>query len=106
LQTKNTYERVITDQQKKKIKEKINLFADMKYCMSNNITLGKLIQKMNNSIDGYSNAYQNCSNIESLRTSLKDQKKAIISKIFKKLCRNFDFEKIPADQKVFFEIDG
>lgn len=100
---KADYKLIVTDDQIAKIKTKLYELTDINYCHKNKITIGKLIQKIDNRITGYENAYDICSNRDSLSQSLNDLKSDVLGKI---LSSNFgmDINSLSKKQKIFLEL--
>lgn len=101
---KSKYKLILTEDQLKKIKSNLYELSDLNYCHKNKITIGKLIQKIDSRIKGYENAYDICSNIESISESLNDTKINVISKI---LSSNFEIniQKLSKKKKIFLELE-
>lgn len=97
------YNLIVTDDQIAKIKTKLFEMTDINYCHKNKITIGRLIQKIDNRIIGYENAYNLCSNSSSLSQSLNDLKSDVLGKI---LSSNFgiDIKSLSKKQKIFLEL--
>ncbi len=100
---KAEYKLIVTDDQIAKIKTKLFELVDINYCHKHKITIGKLIQKIDNRISGYENAYDICSNRNSLSQSLNDLKSDVLGKI---LSSNFgmDINSLSKKQKIFLEL--
>lgn len=100
---KSGYKLIVTDDQIAKIKTKLYELTDINYCYKNRITIGGLIQKIDNRIRGYDNAYNICSNINSLSQSLDDMKSDVLGKI---LSSNFgiDIKNLSRKKKIFLEL--
>ena len=102
---KDKYYPILTNKQMDKIREKINNYRDIDYCINNNLTLSVLLKRLDRVIDGYKQAYRICQNKTNLENSLSDLRKMVIVHIFKNyLSKEINIDALTNNQKKFFEI--
>lgn len=97
------YRLVVTQRQLDAIKQKIFNFSDLDFCLSNKITLSKLMSKINNSVDGYREAYKLCDNSLHLDHVLESAKSQVLKTLFSKHF-GIDFSALSAKKKEFLEV--
>lgn len=102
--TASDYQLILTPDQITNIHKKLYAISDLDYCLKNNITIGKLLQKIDEKVRGYENAYDICSNIETVKESLRDAKMQTLRKIFS-TDFGIDIDKISKKKRAFLEID-
>ena len=99
------YYPILTNKQMDKIREKINNYRDIDYCINNNLTLSVLLKRLDRVIDGYKQTYRICQNKTNLENSLSDLRKMVIVHIFKNyLSKEINIDALTNNQKKFFEI--
>ncbi len=101
----SNYDLICTSDQLEKIKKNLYELTDLTYCIKNKITIGKLIQKIDSRIRGYENAYDICSNINSVSEALCDTKANILSNIFSSHFE-IDIHKLSKNKKIFLELES
>lgn len=99
------YQLILTADQINKIQKSLHELAGLSYCIKHKITIGKLIQKIDNKIKGYENAYDICDNIVAVSESLKNTKTNVLREIFSS---NFgvDINKLSKNKKIFLELES
>lgn len=104
------YKLVIPEKTKNKIRDNLANYQNFKFCLERNITISKLVKKLESSTQGYEQYYDSMLDSDAIKPMydiLRDLKKNIIISLLKSsLDPNINFEKLTKNQKIFWELDG
>ncbi|TXH69825.1 MAG: hypothetical protein E6Q83_08270 [Thiothrix sp.] len=105
-----TYKLVMPEKTKNKIRDNLSNYRNLQYCLANNITISKLLKRLEATKGGYEQYYDSLlemNEINPLYDILRDLKKNIIIDLMKSsLSPDIDYSKLSKNQKKFWEIDG
>lgn len=105
----NGYRVVLTNEQRQMMKDKLGNLGNVNFCIENNVTISKLLGKVNSIIDGYLYYYDGIEDLEgfsSIKASLLDSRKMVIVNLLKNgLNQEICFNDLTKKQKKFWEID-
>ncbi len=96
------YYLTVNKPQVENIKSRISQYGDFKFLSEKRITIGKLIQKLDAMIGGYSEVYSDCQNVDKVIQAIQDHRVVVLSKLFSKM--GIDVSKLTKDQKAFLDI--
>jgi len=99
------YTLIVTEQQLKKIRNKILLNSSIKDLVANKITLSKIGTKINSELAGYLNAYEYADNHEQVYKCLRKWKTEVFKKIFENQL-GINITSLGREEIIFLELEN